>query len=680
MTSLRGYSVGTVAVLEELVAGALSPGDLAERTGRKSRTITDDLARLRGDGLVDGRKTAPRPTAAGYALVRPIPPIPRTAYDRMVADILPAPLAAMARLVVDAVVFRRHFPEHGRQPGFVVFGSKGTGKTALAELVARALGFEFRTALRELSSLSPGALVGRRRQEPGGRWVFDVSEVTELPFVVLDEADKAEGELRREMFRLFGEHPRIVIEGCDVLLRAVPVVVFNAAYGKGETGLPTNVLHEAHFRRSVVCSTHGLPSRQIDELPVRLRHHYADPVASGRLVSPADCLPPGERLPDDALAVLELIREVLTPTGRPFVQLEALEVLTLGRAGRLGCRPDDELAGVAAGVFIDVLTCWETVPGIVEPGWAVDPDAWRDALGDAPGMEAFLEAASQAAEHRRAVAAERARRRSRADVEDLSLTGDRARLRALLDEAISSITRVPKGHGPLAAGLRAQLRKLREDAGNARSRERLEEVAANAAPVLSQAADLVRAMYQRRSEIEQAQRARVEADRQAKKLAAAQRRALALALAAKRQRRSEIRKRLAPLRASWAAARRRRTTRPDEDVIRRLVEFQVVREQRERYLEVQKPDAFDRWRARRRGEPEPQGTPIPRVHAFLVDCADSRYERGQLSRWGSPAVLEAIDAALARASQLEDLYVETGRTVERPAPELDTGSWDPFAR
>jgi hypothetical protein len=50
--------------------------------------------------------------------------------------------------------------------------------------------------LRELSSLSPGGLVGRRRQEAGGRWVFDSSEVADLPFVVLDEADKAEGELR----------------------------------------------------------------------------------------------------------------------------------------------------------------------------------------------------------------------------------------------------------------------------------------------------------------------------------------------------------------------------------------------------------------------------------------------------------------------------------------------------
>jgi hypothetical protein len=680
MTSERSSSVleaGTIAVLEELVAGALSPRDLAERTGRAPRTVTKDLARLRDAGLVDGPKTAPRPTTAGYGLVRPLPPVPRTAYDRMVADILPAPLAALARLVVDAVVFRRHFPEHARQPGFVVFGSKGTGKTAVAELVAQALGFEFRTVLRELSSLSPGGLVGRRRQEAGGRWVFDSSEVADLPFVVLDEADKAEGELRREMFRLFGEHPRIVIEGSDVLLRGVPLVVFNAPLGKGETGLPTNVLHEAHFRRSIVCSTHGLPAHQIDELPVRLRRHYADPVASGPLVSLADCTPPGERLPDAAVAVLRLIREVLTTVGRPFVQLEALEVVTLGRAGRLGCRPGDNLAGAVAGVVTDVLTCWETVPGVVEPGWTVDPDAWRRALGDAPGMEEFLAAASRAAEHRRAVTVERAARRSRADVEDLSLTGERARLRALLDEAISSISRVPKGYGPQAAGLRAQLRKLREDAGTARSKERLEEIAANAAPVLSQASDLVRAIYQRRIEIERAQRARVEADRQAKELAGAHRRALAVALAAKRERRREIRKKLAPWRKKWADARRRTTTRPDEDVPRRLVELRVVSEQRERYLEAREPDALERWLARRRRRPEPQRTPIERVHVFFVDRADRRYGLRELSSWGTPAVLEAIDASIEWAAHAEDLYTETGRTAE-PPPELGTGDWDPF--
>ena len=670
---------GPRSVLEALAAGACSPGELVAVTGRPARTISRYLARLRDSALVEGLQTEPRLTAAGQRVVRPVPPIPATAYDRMVSEILPAPQAAICRLTVDALVFRHHFPEHPRQPGFVIFGPKNTGKTAAAELIAQALGLELRTVLRELSSLSPGALVGRRRQEGGGRWVFDSSEVAELPFVVLDEADKADGELRKEMFRIFGELPRVVIEGTDVLLRAVPLVVFNALPGKGETGLPTGVLHEAQFRRAIVCSTHGLPAREVDQLPDRLRRHYADPVRSGQLVSPADHPPPGERLPDETFGLLVQIREVLTPAGRPFVQLDALEVLTLGRAGRLGCRPGDNLAGVAAGVVTDVLTCWETVPSIVVPGWTLDAKAWRRWLGDSPGVEAFLEAASRAEDHRCAVALERAGRHKAADIEDLELVGKRATLRAVLDEAIVSITRVPKADRPNAAGLRAQLRKLRDDAGAARSNKRLEEISANAAPVLSQTQALVRAIYRTHLEIEQAQRARIEADHEAKVFAAAQQRARAAALAVKKERRRRIRAELGPWRRKWAAARRRTTTRRGEDVVDELLELRVVSPRREFYLERQEPDPVEKWWAHKRHRPEPQLPDVKRVHAFFVDSFGTRYERPALASWGSAGVLRTIDASLEWAARLEELYVETGGTVERSAPELDTGSWDPFA-
>ena len=402
--------------------------------------------------------------------------------------------------------------------------------------------------------------------------MFDSSEVAELPFVVLDEADKADGELRKEMFRIFGELPRVVIEGTDVLLRAVPLVVFNALPGKGETGLPTGVLHEAQFRRAIVCSTHGLPAREVDQLPDRLRRHYADPVRSGQLVSPADHPPPGERLPDETFGLLVQIREVLTPAGRPFVQLDALEVLTLGRAGRLGCRPGDNLAGVAAGVVTDVLTCWETVPSIVVPGWTLDAKAWRRWLGDSPGVEAFLEAASRAEDHRCAVALERAGRHKAADIEDLELVGKRATLRAVLDEAIVSITRVPKADRPTRLGCEHSFESFAttpaphaRTSASRRSPRTLPRFFRKPRPSCGRSTG--------RTWRSSRHRARIEADHEAKVFAAAQQRARAAALAVKKERRRRIRAELGPWRRKWAAARRRTTTRRGEDVVDELLEF-----------------------------------------------------------------------------------------------------------
>jgi hypothetical protein len=130
---------------------------------------------------------------------------------------------------------------------------------------------------------------------------------------------------------------------------------------------------------------------------------------------------------------------------------------------------------------------------------------------------------------------------------------------------------------------------------------------------------------------------------------------LALARAAQRERRADFRKQPAPSRRDWAAARRRTTTRPDENVARKLVELHVVAERRERYLPTPEPDALEKWWARYRGRSEPHLAPVERVRAFLIDSAGQRYERRQPSSWETVEVLQAIDATVAAAAHLEEL-------------------------
>jgi hypothetical protein len=116
--------------------------------------------------------------------------------------------------------------------------------------------------------------------------------------------------------------------------------------------------------------------------------------------------------------------------------------------------------------------------------------------------------------------------------------------------------------------------------------------------------------------------------------------------------------------------------------------------QREEYLdEPLQPLRIEKWVARRRGRPEPQPRRRPRVLTVLVDQAGGRYALSEVSSWGTPAILQALDVARVRADDLEELYAQGGISMSDagqllfsfapidkppPPPALGPGTFDPF--
>ncbi|MGD0084145.1 MAG: ArsR family transcriptional regulator [Acidimicrobiales bacterium] len=639
------------AVLRALAAGAERAGELTAATELSPRTVSASLKRLAGLGLVEGSERARRITAAGRRHVLPDASTGDDELGRMTRELLPAPLAAMARLIVDAVVFRHHWPTRNRQPGFLVFGPTGTGKTTLAQLVASFLGLDFADVSRDLPALSAGEVLGRRSQVAGGEWRFAPAEHLSRPFVFLDEADKADPDVRKRTFSLFQDSPRIRVEDETIVVRAVALVAFNAE-PSGSFGLPRE-FHPAHYRRSVACSTAALTQAEIAAIPRAVRAYLGPDEAPSPLVSIADCPPLGQLPDDDYGRLLELgASDVLTSEGRNLIQPSGLECLVLGRAGRLG--GTDALRSSTAGVLLDVLAAWETVPGVVQPDWQMDVEAWRRWLGDTPGADSYVAAVERLDEHRAELTAARAQRRVTRSADELELGGRREELRTRLDDAERAIRQgIPAQERPYAAAVRHQLRALRDQAGDARSMAGLVEVAELAAPKLADAArlraglDVAKAVESER--IADAKQQQAESRRDAasaavhgKAQARATEKALREARATVKRQRSEISRAIKRVRTSAGA-----------DVLAELARLRVIAPLSERFEVAVPPPIGAAIKARLSGKPAPAPGKRLAERVRYIDHSGRRFEAAQLGAWGLTGTRQALSAALDALEAIE---------------------------
>ena len=321
---------------------------------------------------------------------------------------------------------------------------------------------------------------------------------------------------------------------------------------------------------------------------------------------------------------------MLTEEGLSRVDGRIAELATLGRAARSGQR-DGELGVLAYYVGTDLLIVTETVPGLVRDDWGPQLDQAMKLWGETPELVALARAASRRVELRTAAEDRASSERNRRTQEDLALTGERATLSQELHEAVVALSRVPHGYGPRAAGLKAQLTKLREDAAVTRSRSSLAAIREAAGRVLFAVDELEAQISRRQAEMAQAARARKEADLQARQFEKTQKAADRAAEQVVRARRAEIRAELKPWRSLWTRLRKRSSAKPNEDVPAALIHAGVVAPEREAYLENQEPLAIEKWWAQRRGRPEPHVRPLERVRTVLVDRAGHRYSRRELN-------------------------------------------------
>jgi len=610
----------------------LGPGEITSLTAFSARMVTTVLRGLRDDGLVDGPKTRPCLTARGRAVSRRSAALPGSTFDDAVEETFgPSPaLAGFARIGADLIVARQLLEADDFCPSLLAYGPPGLGKTALAELFARALGLEPVEAIRDCSVLAPGELVGRRVQQPGGGYAFERASHLEAPFVCLDEIGIAEPETRRRAFALLGGRRSVLVEDDRIELACTVMATWNPTSGI--------TVPDGAYRRALVLNV-GADGVAIKDLATRLGRSERDRLGAASLEPGLLALGPRE-LSEDAEGILEKLRKPLTAEGDKRLDRRLLVQATVGRAARLGLGSGDDLRAVAYWVGFDALCVTETVAGLVNP-WHFDADRLAASMAGAPGCEELVAAARRRITSCRRIADDLAAMRKDRQVEDLELTGDRAAFVESIKVTTATIARVPPQHKPQAAGLQAQLRKLSERAGDARSRAGLDELREQATPVIEQA-------HRLRSEIDRQERAT--ADRAALRRSHEQ--------AAKRQQRERATadKRRRAREARLVALRRRTTTKPREAVARQLASLGALEPTEITITEYPEPEpaavfgSLVAW-AINGADIRDACRPVTRNVRGYKDNAGRTWTPDQLREWGSPAVHAVIDAALAATTR-----------------------------
>ncbi len=252
--------VGSVVAALDARPGA-TVAELAAELGAHRRRVERAVARLLGEGrlLRRGPKLFPAvssgisegssgevgwPSAMDSPLAVVLASLPSDAHR------------GFLRLYLGAAVARYHLAQQLTDgwPAAIVFGETGAFKTALGAIAARLFGQSEAAAVRVIGRETARSLLGRRTIARGAVG-FDPSRYLRGPVLVLDEADKASGNLRRDLLLLLQGDAGLELEGVRFAMRAAPLVTFNAEE------LPP-WLHPAYLRRSFVLDTNGIATRR----------------------------------------------------------------------------------------------------------------------------------------------------------------------------------------------------------------------------------------------------------------------------------------------------------------------------------------------------------------------------------------------------------------------------------
>lgn len=674
--SPRAEEVGRWLAREE---GVARPGEVGAALELDHNAQARALAELKGAGLISRSKREVRLTTAGWSRFLPFEQEHLGEALDQALSLWPYAQQAFLELLVSAVVARHHLGSSrpSRHLGFMVIGETGTGKSAMAEMVCWLFGWRPAEHVRWLARETKGSLLGRRAQAAGGAMAFQPAAVLDLAFVCFDEFDKGDEPIRRAVWPFFQGELELVLEDALVISRPTPMLAANPP----ESGARLGQLRPEYRRRSVVLDVGTDPPAHLGR---RLRELYAVELRAPA-IDLARVTPPGETLPDAALAVLELIPRALTETGRKeFPGVDALELATLGRAALLG--PDADLQVAAYAIGCAYLTCAETLPDRVAAGWQLDLHAIRDALGpetDLTVLERVFALQREASAQRERAA--RARQVAQQQ-DDLALVRRRGELLETLRLELLALRAggIPREHRVQAAGLRAQLKQLTAQVRKSLSESNLDLLEQHARAVLRGATELcdgIALEASRRADDAQLQR-------QANQRASAQAKRDAEALRTARRQRERAGREQQRQTTAWLRElkkrHRRKTTRAGEDVLAGLVELSVVRQQiREHWVPDGVASAVARvltFQQRPRPEPAPTARTLRvpatappddgrhyrrEVATSYLDAAGSAHHADELRSWESPTVKRVLELA-AEAHGLS-LDVETTRDAQHRA-------------
>jgi hypothetical protein len=369
-------------------------------------------------------------------------------------------------------------------------------------------------------------------------------------------------------------------------------------------------------------------------------------------------------MPRDASRLIRSAGELggpLEDAGQEIWDAPKLELCALGRAARWGVGKDDDLRGAAAGVLIDALTCAETVSGWVRPDWrdgiAANEGAYRKWLGESRGGSEILARVDRGRLERLGAEANAVVAKRRAAQDGLATDRFRGELVERLTLATQSIERVPVDHRVEARGIRAVLKRLRDRAGDVRSRTDLEEVAELSEDPIRQAGALrARIDEERESEarIAQVEKDRgVEARRQEARIKSQAKEAAAQGA---RQKKANL-KALGKMRSALVSLRGRKKTTSPTEVLDRLMRIRVVEDYIEERTELLPVNPLGELVAKiRNQEIEPVRTT---VRYRWIRTRDGRlWWPKDFAQWTDQGTKEALGAAIAEI----DSYAEAIRS------------------
>jgi hypothetical protein len=638
--------------------GTAAPGDVGAALGVNHARQAEVVAELRRQGLAEGDKRTVRLTPAGWARFAGVEAGGAGAVlDRVLAG-WPYTHRAFLELLISTVIARHHLGAQRRDGhlAFIAIGETGTGKSVMGQLVCHLFGFPPARHTVHVPAQTAGSLLGRRDQDAGG-WRWTPAPMTRLPFVVLDEFDKAEEPVQRRAWVYLHDSMDQQLEDRVHELLPTPLLAANPP----ATGDRYRALRPEYRRRSVVLDTGGMVHRggDLDDL---LRAFYASTAATDRL--PLERLVPPATLEPRALDVLRSVRNVLTDAGKSEYPSRGLEMATLGRCALMGPGADHELAAFATSVAY--LQATESVPGQVVDGWMQPLGDMRAAFGEAgTSVAAALERGQAERAQVMAIATDAHRRRARIDV------GIREAGEVLAERCRQQITalhgnKITPDRRPEAAGLRRTLRTFATTAAQVSTAASLAEVTAAAAEPLERARQLVVEVTGGRLATEQAAR---DAQRQAQtdRAVAVDERRRAKVAAVERRRQMEgflagVVAAAKPLEALYE----RTTTRPRETPLDVLLDLKV---NGVALLTYRPPAAVEPARGVRwLFQSQPTGT--WHVTDARAVFAGTSYSCPALAAWG-PETRSVLAPALVVLYGREDqLRAELGTVRTRRRPQV----------
>lgn len=477
--------------LAGMPGGRATPGEVGAALALNHARQAETVKAMRANGWAEGGQTLAL-TAEGWARFGS-PVVSAEGAGEVLERALegwPQTHRAFVELAASAVVARHHLGavQPSGHLGFMALGETGTGKSAAAGLLCDVFGWDPAEHVLLTPAETAGSLLGRRVQAEGGvRW--EAAAVTRLPFVFLDELDKAdEAAARRAMVFMQGER-RLRFE--DQVHELLPVAMLAANPPRGGRDRYAD-LRQEYRRRAVVLDTAGMRARG-HELARLLRAYYADP---RRPRLSLEALRPPESLPDSARAILDSMTNVLTDAGREEFEMRSLEFATLGRMALLGADADADVAALLTAC--GYLQVSETQPGMVRQGWQQSLGPVRQSLGtraSAAQLLAMLERGEvERAERARAVRQARTQQAS-AGLEVAEQGATLAARLGRMHEALDGrrLQALTAGQRDEAKGLRRTLRTLQGKAARVSTARGLEEVQALAEDPLRRAEALVAA-------------------------------------------------------------------------------------------------------------------------------------------------------------------------------------------